>query len=85
MVLREDDTGVSVHARQFPTNWGGLCQLSRGIAGSRGGVPTVASPPHKQVYDLRSGHCLDLPGVAVARHDARCRDGLAGVRLRQEG
>ncbi|WP_433554794.1 molybdopterin oxidoreductase family protein [Micromonospora zamorensis] len=26
MTLREDDTGVSVHPRQFPTNRGGLCQ-----------------------------------------------------------
>lgn len=26
MVLREDDAGVSVHPRQFPTNRGGLCQ-----------------------------------------------------------
>ncbi|TNH31285.1 nitrite reductase small subunit NirD [Micromonospora orduensis] len=63
----------------------GAYVLSRGIVGSRGGVPTVASPLHKQVYDLRTGHCLDLPGVAVARHDARCRDGLVEVRLRQEG
>ncbi|MEU4399362.1 nitrite reductase small subunit NirD [Micromonospora orduensis] len=63
----------------------GAYVLSRGIVGSRGGIPTVASPLHKQVYDLRTGHCLDLPGVAVARHDARCRDGLVEVRLRQEG
>ncbi|MBM0234051.1 nitrite reductase small subunit NirD [Micromonospora sp. STR1_7] len=62
----------------------GACVLSRGIVGSRVGVPTVASPLHKQVYDLRTGHCLDLPGVAVARHDARCRDGLVEVRLRRE-
>ncbi|MER7331296.1 MULTISPECIES: nitrite reductase small subunit NirD [unclassified Micromonospora] len=59
--------------------------LSRGIVGSRGGVPTVASPLHKQAYDLRTGVCLDLPGVAVTRHEARCRDGLVEVRLRQEG
>lgn len=26
MVLREDDSGVTVHPRQFPTNRGGLCQ-----------------------------------------------------------
>jgi len=63
----------------------GAYVLSRGIVGSRGGVPTVASPLHKQVYDLRSGHCLDLPGVAVARHETRCRNGLVEVRLRQEG
>ncbi|MGN9776297.1 nitrite reductase small subunit NirD [Micromonospora sp. H33] len=63
----------------------GAYVLSRGIVGSRGGVPTVASPLHKQVYDLSTGHCLDLPGVAVRSHDVRCRDGLVEVRLRQEG
>ncbi|MEU7589166.1 nitrite reductase small subunit NirD [Micromonospora sp. NPDC049230] len=63
----------------------GAYVLSRGIVGSRGGVPTVASPLHKQVYDLRGGDCLDLPGVTVRRHDVRCRDGLVEVRLRQEG
>ncbi|MCM0678602.1 nitrite reductase small subunit NirD [Micromonospora phytophila] len=63
----------------------GAYVLSRGIVGSRGGVPTVASPLHKQVYDLRTGICLDLPGVSVPRHEVRCRDGLVEVRLRQEG
>ncbi|RIV38659.1 nitrite reductase small subunit NirD [Micromonospora radicis] len=62
----------------------GAYVLSRGIVGSRQGVPTVASPLHKQVYDLRTGDCLDLPGVAVTRHEIRCREGLVEVRLRQE-
>ncbi|WP_018217022.1 nitrite reductase small subunit NirD [Salinispora vitiensis] len=58
--------------------------LSRGIVGSRDGVPTVASPLHKQAYDLRTGDCLDRPGVAVRRHEVRCQDGLVEVRLRKE-
>jgi nitrite reductase (NADH) small subunit len=33
--------------------------ISRGILGSRGGVPVVASPMYKQAFDLRSGACLD--------------------------
>ncbi|MFI0352050.1 nitrite reductase small subunit NirD [Actinomadura sp. 9N407] len=40
--------------------------LSRGILGTRGGAPTVASPMFKQVFDLRTGSCLDEPGVALA-------------------
>ncbi|MFI9639603.1 nitrite reductase small subunit NirD [Micromonospora sp. NPDC051925] len=62
----------------------GAYVMSRGIVGSRGGTPTVASPLHKQVYDLRTGLCLDLPGVTLPRYDVRCRDGLVEVRLRQE-
>jgi nitrite reductase (NADH) small subunit len=36
--------------------------MSRGIVGSRGDAPTVASPMHKQVFDLRTGICLDAMG-----------------------
>ncbi|MBT0994545.1 nitrite reductase small subunit NirD [Cellulomonas sp. DKR-3] len=45
--------------------------LARGIVGSRlvdgAPVPTVASPMYKQVFDLRTGACLDLAGKAPAR------------------
>jgi nitrite reductase (NADH) small subunit len=54
--------------------------LSRGIVGSRGDAPTVASPMHKQVYDLRSGRCLDQPELAVRTWPVRCRDGVVEVR-----
>ncbi|HYN94463.1 MAG TPA: nitrite reductase small subunit NirD [Pilimelia sp.] len=53
--------------------------MSRGIVGTRGDAPTVASPLHKQVYDLRSGDCLDVPGVAVGTHPVRCRDGAVEI------
>lgn len=43
--------------------------MSRGIVGSRGDVPTVASPMYKQVFDLRTGRCLD--GVGRAPQDLR--------------
>ena len=36
--------------------------MARGIVGSRGEVLTVASPMHKQVFDLRTGRCLDALG-----------------------
>jgi nitrite reductase (NADH) small subunit len=53
--------------------------MSRGIVGTRGGAPTVASPMHKQVYDLRTGECLDLPGVRVPVYPVRCRAGVVEV------
>lgn len=59
----------------------GAYVLSRGLVGSRDGMPTLASPLHRQVYDLRTGDCLDRPGAAVTRHDVRCRDGVVEVRL----
>ncbi|MDI1460283.1 nitrite reductase small subunit NirD [Catellatospora sp. KI3] len=58
---------------------GGAQVMSRGIVGDRGGVPTVASPLHKQVYDLRTGECLDLPGVLVPTYPVRCEGGLVEV------
>ncbi|MEU8515699.1 nitrite reductase small subunit NirD [Kitasatospora sp. NPDC048722] len=33
--------------------------LSRGLLGSRGSRPTLASPMYKQVFDLTDGRCLD--------------------------
>ena len=36
--------------------------ISRGIVGSRQDAPTVASPMYKQVFDLRTGVCLDTQG-----------------------
>ena len=48
--------------------------LSRGIVGSRNGVPKVASPMYKQSFDLRTGECLDDPSVAVDVFPVRCDD-----------
>jgi nitrite reductase (NADH) small subunit len=45
--------------------------LARGIVGSRAGVPTVASPMYKQVFDLTTGCCLDDPAVAVPTYGVR--------------
>lgn len=55
--------------------------LSRGIVGSRGDVPTVASPMFKQVFDLRTGQCLDDPAVAVAAYRVDVVDGQVLVSL----
>jgi nitrite reductase (NADH) small subunit len=45
--------------------------ISRGIVGSRGDRPTVASPMFKQVFDLETGVCLDDPTVALPVHAVR--------------
>jgi nitrite reductase (NADH) small subunit len=57
----------------------GASVLSRGIVGTRGEAPTVASPLHKQVYDLRTGVCLDAPDVRVPTYPVRLRDGFVEV------
>jgi len=55
--------------------------MSRGIVGTRGSAPTVASPLHKQVYDLRTGECLDLPGIRIPTYPVRCVDGRVEISV----
>lgn len=55
--------------------------LSRGIVGSRGDVPTVASPMFKQVFDLRTGICLDDPDVSVPVYRVQIDSGQVLVSL----
>jgi len=59
----------------------GVYVMSRGIVGTRGGAPTVASPMHKQVYDLTTGECLDVPGVRIPVFPVRCRAGTVEVGI----
>ena len=58
--------------------------LARGIVGTRGDVPVVASPMHKQAYDLRTGQCLDDADVRVPSYDVRVVDGIVHVGPPQE-
>ena len=58
--------------------------LARGIVGTRGEIPVVASPMHKQAYDLRTGLCLDDADVRVPTYDVRVEDGIVLVGVRQE-
>jgi nitrite reductase (NADH) small subunit len=53
--------------------------LARGLVGDHDGAPTVASPVYKQRFDLRTGRCLDLDGVAVETWPVREVDGLVEV------
>lgn len=47
--------------------YSGANVISRGIVGSRGGRPTVASPMYKQIFDLRSGTSVETRGKEVRR------------------
>jgi nitrite reductase (NADH) small subunit len=51
-----------VHAVQNLDPYSGAHVLSRGIVGTRQDAATVASPMYKQVFDLRTGACLDAQG-----------------------
>jgi nitrite reductase (NADH) small subunit len=52
----------SVHAVDNFDPFSGANVISRGIVGTRGAAATVASPLHKQVFDLTTGICLDTQG-----------------------
>ncbi|WP_437326169.1 nitrite reductase small subunit NirD [Sorangium sp. So ce381] len=58
--------------------------LSRGIVGDKGGVPKIASPIYKQNFDLRSGQCLDDPGVSVPVYPIRIRAGRVEIQAAAE-
>jgi nitrite reductase (NADH) small subunit len=69
----------NVHAT---SNWDPFSRasvLSRGIVGSRGDVPFVASPMYKQAFDLRTGQCLDDAAVRIPTYDVRVVDGTVLV------
>ncbi|WP_078901357.1 nitrite reductase (NAD(P)H) small subunit [Actinacidiphila yeochonensis] len=53
------DRAGGLHALDNRDPFSGAYVISRGILGSRGDAPTVASPMYKQVFDLRDGRCLD--------------------------
>jgi nitrite reductase (NADH) small subunit len=55
--------------------------IARGIVGSKGDTPKVASPMFKQSFDLRTGRCLDDPSVALPTYEVRARGGRVEVAL----
>jgi len=59
--------------------FGRAAVMSRGLVGSRGAVPTVASPLLKQVYCLDTGACLDDDTYALPVYPVRVRAGVVEV------
>lgn len=53
--------------------------ICHGIVGDRAGSPTVASPLGKQVYCLRTGHCLEDPRVSLQVFGVQVRDGVISL------
>ena len=77
-VFRTHDGAVHALSNLDPKS--GASVMARGIVGSRGEVPTVASPLYKHVFDLRTGRCLDDDSLALARFEVRVHDGVVQVR-----
>jgi nitrite reductase (NADH) small subunit len=67
--------GTTVVAVGHRDPFTGANVLARGIVGTRGHVPTVASPLHKQVFDLLTGACLDDHDVFLPTWSVRVQEG----------
>ncbi len=78
-LFRTHDGSVFAIGNQDP--FSGANVMSRGIVGSRGDVQTVASPMFKQVFDLRTGVCLDDPEVSLPVYTVEVLDGQVMVDL----
>jgi nitrite reductase (NADH) small subunit len=71
--------GVYAVAQEDPAT--GAHVMARGITGSRGARPTLASPLHKEVYDLETGECLATPGLRLETFNTRIEAGYIEVEL----
>ena len=59
--------------------------LGRGIVGTRGQVPFVASTGGRRAFDLRDGRCLDDASVSVPAYAVRVVEGVVQVGARLAG
>ena len=75
-VFRTYDDQVFVLSNYDPCSHASV--LSRGIVGTKTidgeEVPFVASPMHKQAFDLRTGQCLDDASVRVPTYAVHVTD-----------
>ncbi|SDQ25076.1 assimilatory nitrite reductase (NAD(P)H) small subunit [Arthrobacter crystallopoietes] len=55
--------------------------MARGIVGNKGWHRTLASPLHKEVYDLATGECFTDPALALRVYPVRLREGMVTVGL----
>jgi nitrite reductase (NADH) small subunit len=81
-IFRTHDGNVYAMSNYDPCSRASV--LARGILGTRGGLPFVASPMHKQAFDLRTGQCLDDAAVRVPTYDVQVTRGQVLVGPRKE-
>jgi nitrite reductase (NADH) small subunit len=55
--------------------------MARGIVGSKGERPTIASPLHKEVYDLGTGECFTDPSLVLETFRTRVVGGFIEVEV----
>ncbi|MFD2797706.1 nitrite reductase small subunit NirD [Promicromonospora vindobonensis] len=85
----DPDGGARVYAVQNLDPFSGAYVMSRGIVGTRAGVPTVAAPVYKQVFSLVTGECLVAADKSpkgdlspdLATYPVEIRDGVVHVGL----
>jgi nitrite reductase (NADH) small subunit len=75
--LRETDEVLAVDHRD---PFSGANVIARGLVWSRGYAVTVASPVYKQVFDLRTGACLDDDSASLGVWETRVVAGVVEVR-----
>lgn len=59
----------------------GAFVMARGIVGSKGDRPTIASPLLKQVYDLGTGECFADPSLFLQTFRTRVVGGFIEVEV----
>ena len=77
--LADGGDGTEVLAVDHVDPFHGVGVIARGLVGSVGDRVTVASPLHKQRFDLRTGECLDDLSVSLRTWPARVVDGVVLV------
>ncbi|GGV31488.1 nitrite reductase small subunit NirD [Paenarthrobacter nicotinovorans] len=78
-LFRTGPSEVFAVAQQDPATLANV--MARGIIGSRGSRPTIASPLHKEVYDLETGECFTNPELRLDAFTTRLVDGFVEVGL----
>ena len=78
-LFRTGPSEVFAVAHEDPAT--GAHVMARGIIGSRGTRPTIASPLHKEVYDLETGECFGTPELRLDTFSTRVSDGYVEVEL----